>query len=291
MQTAYVERPGNPRLKYVLLEPDAPARAPVLVTTGFAEHTARYTHVVERWDAAGFVVALYDLRGHGESQGRPGHVERFHHYLDDAEALLTRLARYERWSQAGKPILFGHSLGALISTHLALREPGLVRGLGLSSPYFGRALKVPRWKLLAGRAATRIWPTFTQPTGIHGAILTHDAQRARSIDADRLSRQFVTARWFTEVERAQRYVLEHFERLSVPVFCLAAGDDLVADVTRTQRVFATSSRNHQRLKVLPGEYHELHHETNWQRYADEFCRAFIQWTQADTTLAPSDAEA
>ena len=60
MQTAYVERPGNPRLKYVLLEPDAPARAPVLVTTGFAEHTARYTHVVERWVAAGFVVALYE---------------------------------------------------------------------------------------------------------------------------------------------------------------------------------------------------------------------------------------
>ena len=279
MQTGYVERHESPRLKYALLEPAIPARAPILITTGFAEHTARYERLAERWRAAGFVVAVYDLRGQGESQGRPGHVERFHHYIDDAEATLTRLARHESWSSAGKPILFGHSLGGLISTHLAIREPGLVRGLGLSSPYFGRAFAVSPWKLWAGRLATRVWPTFAQPTGIHGGILTHDLERARAIDADPLAKQIVTARWFTEVERAQKYVLRNFRQLSVPVLCLAAGEDLVADITRTQQVFATSSHSNQRLKILEGEYHELHQEQGWERHADDFCRAFTQWTE------------
>src|SRR5882672_3182049 len=100
----------DPPLRYQLHLCDKP-RVTVLLTHGFLEHQQRYAEVLRSWGDRGIVVATYDLRGHGLSEGRRGHVERFSDYVRDAVELLDALAQDPVWSSLSPPVLFGHSLG------------------------------------------------------------------------------------------------------------------------------------------------------------------------------------
>lgn len=95
--------------------------------------------------------------------------------------------------------------------------------------------------------------------------------------ADKLRIQHVTARWFTETEAARQRVERTFHTLRMPVWCLAAGDDHVADVSVTQQIFASSSNVSHELTVVPAVYHELHQELERDDYIAQFQRCFEGW--------------
>jgi alpha-beta hydrolase superfamily lysophospholipase len=270
-------RPGQPTLRVLLFEPKVPPRAGVFITTGFSEHIGRYEHVAAAWAEAGFLVAVYDLRGHGQSGGRRAHVDHFSDYTNDACALLDHLAQQEEWRSLGKPIVFGHSLGGLITTLVALERPDRLLAVALSSPYYEQALRVPAWKTALGRLVSSFWPTYSDTTGITGIMLTHDEERARLIDRDPHRLGKVTARWFTEVEVAQEKVRHRAPELRLPVFCLAAGEDVIAKTETTRRIFDRFSSEEKELSVLEGERHELHQEKNRDAHIAAFAERLAEW--------------
>jgi alpha-beta hydrolase superfamily lysophospholipase len=280
-EISFLERPGQPRLRYALSLPVTPARAAVFLTPGYLEHIGRYEHVIQLWTEAGFAVACHDPRGQGESGGRRGHVLQFSDFVNDVHALLQELKRREEWQKLGAPILVGHSMGGLISAEVALSAPGSFRGLALMSPFFGLALVPPAWKTWLGRKVSSWWPTYTERTGLESSMVTHDKERAARMDRDPLTQvKQVTARWFTEMESAHLDIKRRFPSLTLPIFCLAAGDDHVADVRTTQAVFAAAvaSGCNAELKVLAGEYHELHQEVAWRTHMQEFATQFGVWS-------------
>ncbi len=96
----------------------------------FVEHTA----LADRWD-----VVRVDLRGHGDSATRgPIGLEL---WCDDLAALLDA----ERHPCA---VLVGHSLGAQVALHFAVRHATRAAGLALIDPVFREALR-GKWRLLA----------------------------------------------------------------------------------------------------------------------------------------------
>jgi alpha-beta hydrolase superfamily lysophospholipase len=272
-----LERGSEPSLRCALWTPKEHTRGTLLITQGYAESIERYEHVAEAWSAGGFSVAAYDLRGQGLSAGRRGHVDRFADFTRDLYAVLDKLNTDHGWNQFGPSVLFGHSLGALISTVAALDQPHRFRGLGLGSPFFGLALKPAAWKLFLGRRLTNIWPTYKDRSGLSLDLLTHDPSRVAIMQADKLRFQTVTARWFTETEHAQNRVRAEFVQLELPVFCLASSDDYVADVEATRQIFAGSAKPQHKLEVVPNTYHELHQEVQRDEYLARFQTAFTQW--------------
>jgi alpha-beta hydrolase superfamily lysophospholipase len=280
MRSHRFARPGHPTLQVALFEPTQPARAAVLVTPGFSEHIGRYIHVANVWAQAGFLVAVYDARGHGDSEGRRAHIDRFTDYTGDVLALLDDLDRLPEWKALGKPILWGHSMGGLIDTLVAIENPERVRALAVSSPFYGQALATPRWKIALGRFVSGFWPTYSDRTNITGVMVTHDVARARAFDADpkRLAR--VTARWFTELEWAQRRVVELAPRLELPFFGLAAAEDVIADVEVTRRVFERAASKDKELRVLKGQRHELHQEVDHLSHIAAYAERFASWSPA-----------
>ncbi len=274
--TTFLRRSGQPELRLATWQPAEP-KGSVLITPGFAESIERYEHVAARWRDAGFSVAVYDLRGQGKSGGHRGHCERFVQFTSDLFAVLQHVRALPGWGTSAPPVAFGHSLGALITTVAALEKPEAFRGLGLASPFWGLALRPPAWKLFLGKKLTNIWPTYSEASGIDLELLTHDRSKVAMMEADPLRIVRVTARWFTETQLAQQRVLTEFARLPIPVLCLAAGDDHVADVATTRRVFATSSHPGHELRIKDGAYHELHQELAHAEYLDEFTRRFEEW--------------
>jgi len=72
-----------------------------------------------------FRVRAIDFRGHGKS-GRAGDRYRVVDYVNDAIAALEAVGR--------PSIIYGHSLGALVSSAVASRRPDLVSGVVLEDP-------------------------------------------------------------------------------------------------------------------------------------------------------------
>ncbi len=249
----------------------------MLVTHGYGEHSGRYGEVVAAMLERNLCVATYDLRGHGKSGGPRGHVEVFEEYLRDADALLAKLAQQAAWREAGKPALFGHSLGGLISTHVALAGQDRFSGLALTSPFFGLALDVPAIKKVLGRAMSRWFPRFSQPSGLAGAQLTHDAAIASAYDADPLGVKHVTARWFTEATRAQEVAFERAPELRIPLYWLAAGEDLVASTEATKRVFERAGSSDKEFRVLDGLYHEVLNEVDREPLLSALAERIASW--------------
>jgi lysophospholipase len=221
---------------------------------------------------------VYDVRGHGHSEGRRAHIDSFDQYVDDALALLAELERLPEWSLANKPIIFGHSLGALITLHVALHAPERFRGVALSSPFLAQALATPWWKQTLGRLVSGFWPTYSDRTDIAGNMVTHDEKRAEKIDSDPLRLGRVTARWFTEVEAAQARLFEQSSSFDLPVFCLASGEDLIADVRATRALFERIQSSDKELRVVPGQRHELHQETGREAHIAAFAEVFARWS-------------
>ena len=57
------------------------------ITHGYAEHCGRYREVAHVIVNAGWAALAYDVRGHGQSPGVRGFIDRFDTYLDDLAAM------------------------------------------------------------------------------------------------------------------------------------------------------------------------------------------------------------
>jgi alpha-beta hydrolase superfamily lysophospholipase len=155
---------GAPAIAYRVFRPKDGARVAVIMSFGYFENMKRYREVIDRWIARGLLVAIYDLRGHGLSEGLRGRILGFDEYVDDLFELMIELEKDDGFRRLHPPVLFGHSLGGLVSIHAALRASDRVAGLALSSPYLGLAMEVPALAL-PGRALSRFLPTIRPPPG------------------------------------------------------------------------------------------------------------------------------
>ena len=245
-------------------------RAIVGILHGYADHGARYAHVMQAWAETGVASVAIDLRGHGRSPGARGFCSRFDEYLEDAD----ELARLVSDVGGGAPaFLYGHSFGGLVAVHSVLRSPVSWKGLLLSSPYIGLALPVPPLKLAAGRLASRLLPRLALPTGLTGAHVTHDAERARGYDTDPLVFKRATARWFTETADAQQKAMAGAGRLSRPLYVVVGGADPVAKVSAGRAFFDAAGSADKTWDERPGLLHEVLNEPEWPAIAG----AMAEW--------------
>lgn len=273
--------PG-PALHFHAVLPDAP-KAVVGVLHGYADHGARYRHVMDAWADKGIASVAIDMRGHGRSGGVRGHCHRFSEFLDDAGE-LARLVR-ER-AQPGVPaVVFGHSFGGLVAaSYVVDRGAAPWRALVLSAPYLGLALEVPRVKIAAGKIASRIVPKLALPAGLCGADVTHDAERARAYDDDPLVFKTATARWFTEATAAQSRLLARARDLRLPLYVVMGTADRVAKVESARALFDAASSTDKTWDAREGLYHEVLSEPPWRAIAD----ALGDWiTDRSRTAEPS----
>src|SRR5437762_11342535 len=116
---SFFAAPDGTQLHEKVWAPSGVPSGTVAILHGYGEHIGRYDEVAGVLVAAGWSVRGLDLRGHGRSSGRRGHITHFGQYLDDAGALVGRA----RAGSDGPVYLLGHSLGGLIATSFVLGAP------------------------------------------------------------------------------------------------------------------------------------------------------------------------
>lgn len=262
------ERPG-PDLYYASAMPAGGAKAVLGIIHGYADHGARYAHVMGALAEHGIGSVAIDLRGHGRALGTRGFCNTWDEFLDDARE-LRRLV--EARAKNVPMFLFGHSFGGLVATSSVLEYATPWKGLVLSAPFFGLALEVPGVKILAGKIASRIVPKLGLPTGLFGKDMSHDPAKAKAYDADPLVFKNATARWFTETTRAQERALANAPKLALPLYMTFGTSDPVASMPTAKRFYEAAGSTDKTWAPREDLFHEVLNEPSWKDIVDDIAR-------------------
>ncbi len=239
--------------------PQGEPLATLLFVHGLAEHSGRYAHVLEYFANAGYDCWAFDYRCHGRSPGLRVHVDRYDEFVEDVAA-AHRMVR-EAVPQ-GPLVLVGHSQGGLLVLRYALTRPDGVDGIIVSSPFLGIH---PNSKPPAAlQMVANIISTFSSKLMFSKvadpSCLSRTPGVAETYVADPLVSSTVSARWFTEVIRAQLDTRERAGKLAVPALIMQSGDDRLADPSATREWAAGAPAELVDYVEWPGFYHEMFNE-------------------------------
>ena len=253
----------------------------LIVTHGLGEHSGRHQHLLKLFPQQ-FNILLYDLRGHGRSEGERGNVRHFSDFRLDLQSVIDYLRKEFMMK---KFILFGHSLGGLITAdwlqntatdgcypeNVFLSSPA-VAAPGILGPLFGNAPLV----LMKGLADLPL----SIPLGgmLDLSKLSHDSRVLQAYLNDELVILKVHSHLFLELLKAAREVFSRPLRSRCPLFIAIGTSDGVVHPKILIRYFTQVEKNAKLLKVQDG-YHELHNEV--EKYRAPFLK-FLQDSLAPT---------
>lgn len=248
---------GGLRLSYQAWEAPAP-RAVLLVIHGLGEHAGRYDAFARHVCARGFSTFALDLRGHGRSEGRRGHVPSFETYLLEVD----RFRREVEGLVKGRLPLFllGHSLGGLIALRYQEEFRARFRAAVILSPWLATALPLGRLQAAAANLLAGVLPALPFPSGIRPEDLTRDPAVIEAYDDDPLVHRRITPRLFVEASAAMGLALQRSDRISEPVLFLLAGADRIVQTDRTIAFAQSMTASDIEVRVYPDAHHELLHE-------------------------------
>ena len=255
-------------------------RGTVLIVHGLGEHIARYGHVAQALNRAGWNVIGHDQRGHGASEGGRG-------VLAHADSLLLDLSRVIdalRSARPGPLMLLGHSLGGLVAARFVA---GAIDGtpnerawsrdvdaLVLSSPALNAGMSSAQRLLLAATAP--LTPNLAVGNGLKAEWLSRDPAVVQAYRDDPLVHDRITPRLAQFIVDAGTVVQQRAPRWNVPTLLLYAGADRCVAPAGSATFAANAPAGVVTARVWPHLFHEIFNEPE----RDEVLGLLIEWLAA-----------
>lgn len=266
-QEQIVAATDDRKLHWQAWEPDHEIGATVCLVHGLGEHSNRYDHVAKAFVEKGIAFHAFDLRGHGKSEGKRGHTPSLMQWLDDIRLLIDL-------ADADRPrFLYGHSLGGSIALNYGLHPHTQLAGIIATGPALKRSFKVPAIKILLGKGMAKLWPTFSQHSGLDPEAISRDKSVVQAYIDDPFVHDWASARLFIEATKAGEEALAQAAKINLPLLLVCGQEDHLVDVTACEEFFRRSSSVDKTLRILPGLYHEVHNEPE----KAEVIAEMIQW--------------
>jgi len=133
----------------------------VILMHGWPEQSLSWRHQVPALVAAGYRVAVPDMRGYGES-GKPHPVEAYalNHLADDMQAVAAGLGA-TRW------VAVGHDWGAIVAWRCAIRHPSTVAAVFCMSVPHAPPPPIPFLDIIEALYPDRFfYMRYIQPEGV-----------------------------------------------------------------------------------------------------------------------------
>jgi len=229
-------------------------RANILLQHGLGEYSERYVwqynQLIPKLVARGFNVYAIDLPGHGDSEGLRGQV-------DLNEALMHHLAARTAIENSLPLVLFGHSLGGLVTAASTIANQGGIAAVVLSSS----AMQAPSkaWERALSKVATALNPAGEIPLPRPGEeALTRDLELLKVIAKD--ERMFhgkarnLVAKTVLELSD---FVWGKISSWQVPTLIIHGDKDLSTDHKQSIALAQAIPAQDKTLRIYSGGYHEL----------------------------------
>ncbi len=251
---------GDVKLYYQSWHPETQVQAVVALVHGLGGHSDLFKPVVDYLTAQNYEVFAFDLRGHGRSPGKRGHITTWAEYREDLRSFLKQV--YEQRSGCSC-FLWGHSLGGTITLDYALRSPQQLSGLIVSAPAL-KKVSVPRLKLTAGWLLSRISPSFSLKVGLPPDVCARNPEICEAYLQDPLRHEYGSARLATEFFATVRWIYKNTAGLQIPLLILHGGADEVAHPEASRLFFQQVMFPDKEHHEYPGCYHDLYADAQYQ---------------------------
>ncbi|WP_066376627.1 MULTISPECIES: alpha/beta hydrolase [unclassified Anabaena] len=254
---------GNLKLYYQGWLPKGTVKAILVIIHGLGGHSNKYRNIFEHLVPKQYGIYALDLRGHGRSPGRRGHIISWAEFREDVRAFLEFIQSQHPQS----PIfLLGHSLGAVIVFDYVLHyapAASTLNGVIALAPAIGK-VGVSKFRLLLGRLLSRVWPSFTLNTGLDLTAASRDEKVLAAYTQDVLRHTVASARLATEYLAAVAWIDHHASDWQVPLLILHGSADRIA-LPEGSEMFYQLIAYPDKLRIeYPGAYHELQNDLNYQ---------------------------
>ncbi len=248
---------GNLNLFYQFCLPADEPKAILLVVHGLAEHSGRYSNLVNYFVPRGYAVYGFDQRGHGKSDGAKGYVDRFSHFVDDLDIFLRLV--HSRHHDV-KTFLVGHSIGGTIATAYAILHQDVFDGLILTGATLSTPTDVAAITIFAARILSLILPKVGLYV-IDAESISRDKSVVNAYINDPLVyRGKIRARLGVELIKAMGIVKRQISEIHLPILVMHGAADRLSDPQGSEMLYQKASSADKTLRVYEGYYHEIFNE-------------------------------
>lgn len=249
-------------------------RAVIFLVHGMGEHARRYEHVAEYFKNVNIATIAIDLRGHGNSHGKRGHMPSFEHIMNDLKLSISEAVSVCK----GLPlILYGHSMGGNLILNYLLRNAEGISGAIVTGPYLRLGFEPPKWKVLLARLFANIYPSLSQPTGLEKNALARSSQVIQEYKNDPLVHDKITASFFINIHQAGIDALARSKELKTAILLMHGANDRLTSPEGSKAFYSNAGPN-VTFHLLEELYHEIHNEPE----KNEVFQVQLEWL--DTLL-------
>lgn len=250
------------------LNPSRMARAVICLCHGWGEHSERYIGWAKQFASYDYAVVAWDHYGHGQSEGKRGHIPRYEVFLEEVNLAINKA---NELYPSTPVVLYGHSMGGNIAINFALKESNPFQLLIATSPWLKLVNEPAKPMKLLVKVLNRLTPGLQIAAPLDAAGISHVPEEVNKYKTDPLNHGKITPRLLTGISEAGEYAIKHIGNLNKP-FLLVHGDaDPVTLFQASNQLFASSKT----CSFVPFKdmFHELHNET----VRDEVFRMIKEW--------------
>jgi len=254
--------PKGLNLFYQYWLPDQNPKAVLMIVHGLAEHSGRYTNIVNHFVPRGYAVCGFDYRGHGKSDGIRCYVDRFSDYVFDVRAFFEKV--HQEYSSL-KIFLVGHSLGATIAIPYALRYQRDLAGLIISGVLLKPGASIPTALKPVARLISVLFPQMGL-TVINAIAISQDKSVVDAYVNDPLVyRGKIPARFVAELIKTVDRLPSQIPTITLPIFIGHGTDDRLCNPEGSQMLYNLVGSHDKTLKLYKGFYHEIFNEPEHEK--------------------------
>jgi len=247
----------NTNIYYQSWMPEDEPKAILLIAHGLAEHSGRYMNLVNHMVPSGYAVYGIDHIGHGKSEGRRVHVERFQDYTKPLKTYFDMICAWH----PKKPIfLIGHSMGGLISAAYLLEHQETLSGVVLSGPGIKVPENISKATIFAGKMFSIILPTVGLIQLDAKSISRDKAVVDAYLNDPLVYNGKITARLAAELIKTMQDVTQEAAKIKLPIMIAQGSDDKLVDPKGAQLLYDSIGSKDKTIKLYPDFYHEIFNE-------------------------------
>jgi acylglycerol lipase len=242
--------------------PDAAPKAILLVVHGIAEHSGRYTNLVNYFGPKGYAVYSFDLRGHGKSDGKRSYVERFSYYLDDLQTFFN-LVRTENPST--KIFMVGHSMGSTIAIDYALEHQREMNGLIISGTTLKAGSSINQATILMAKMLSVLLPKMGV-SALDSSGISRDKAVVEAYVKDPLNYTGkLSARVGAELLKTMDMLQKRLSEITLPILIMQGSQDRISDPSSSKMLYDGVRSKDKTMTIYEGFYHEIFNDPERQQ--------------------------
>lgn len=245
--------------------------ASLVIVHGFGEHSGRYMNVVNQLVDKNFEVHIFDLRGHGRSEGKRGHIKAWSDFRSDAGVFIEMVQQ-----RSELPVfLMGHSMGGLIVLEYVLHSPNGLQGVIASGPTLAQVGVSPVLIALSS-ILSYIVPGMTINTGLDATAISRDPAVVEAYRNDPLVHSLGTPRLGAEMQAAMKWTMAHAGEWREPLLMLQGSEDRLVPAKVSREFFEHVPITDKEYIEYQGGFHEPHNDIIHQQATADLERWLVQ---------------